>query len=211
VKNMNRCRVRPCCCCIGPTGVTGATGLTGATGATGFTGATGVTGATGATGVTGVTGTTGATGVTGSTGMLASAYLSANSFGGATVPTNGLVPFDTLISSSNITLAGNAATVSQTGVYVIQYSIPPTVGSQGVFKIFRNGIQVGGSAAIADNGTLNGASGTTGGHSASGFIILPLTAGDVIDVRNIANASATLQPAVMGTQPDAMFSLFRIA
>jgi hypothetical protein len=45
---------------------------------------------------------------------------------------------------------------------LVIYSAGATTGSVGVFKLFRNGVQLGGSASISDNTTLNSAGATSG-------------------------------------------------
>jgi hypothetical protein len=162
-------------CPRGPTGPTGAEGNTGARGSTGNTGPTGITGQTGATGITGPTGFTGPTGPTGSTGPtgatgtpIASAI--ASLFDSQTVPfivtspTPANVSFDSQDFTPigiNYTLPASTFSVSQTGLYLINWSIilfesasPPFTAS---ISLSLNGIpvnpdpnlqvQVGGNAA----------------------------------------------------------------
>lgn len=170
----------------GPTGATGPTGLSGAAGAAGPTGATGaqgiqgVAGAAGTNGATGATGPIGVTGVTGATGPSAT-----GTYGGATqlatladatVVGGADIPFSTNHPLSGVTHSAGSTvfTVPTGGAYLISYKVSITAG-------------VGSAVAITVNGTplVTGSNGflvATG--SISGSVLVSLSAGDVITLRN---------------------------
>lgn len=192
---------------LGTTGATGATGATGPTGlgTTGATGPTGLgtTGATGATGPTGPTGTTGATGPMGATGATGTAELSEFAYiynlDAQVVPIEADVIFDTNgVLSPGITHAPGTSTitVNTAGTYKINYSVSGVEPNQ--FALFVDGLEAAGTVYGSGAGTQQNV----------GQVILALTAGDVLTLRNHSSAAAvTLQTLAGGTQSNVNASI----
>ena len=187
----------------GATGPTGSTGVTGITGATGVTGTTGITGATGVTGVTGVTGATGITGATGETGSGISTYgyvYNLATLGAATILGGSNVPFSNNGPLLGITHAAGSTDIAipTSGRYKITYNMFITAG-------------VGAAIAIAVNGTIRPATNilaliATG--EISGTVILTLTAGDVLTLRNNSSVALTL---VLTPAVGAQFNIIKLS
>lgn len=179
----------------GPVGPMGPTGVTGATGVAGSDGATGPTGQDGATGVTGVTGTTGATGASAQPEF---AYI--YNLDPAVVPITGSVPFSNNgpIGSAVVAHAPGTDTVivNTSGVYQIGFSVSGVEPNQ--FSLFANGVPIPGSTYGSGAGT----------QQTTGVVMVPLLAGDVIELRNFSSAAAvTLQTLAGGTQTNVNASL----
>lgn len=198
-KDRDRCCVRNVLCCppgatgatgaTGPTGPTGpAGGPTGPTGATGPTGPTGPTGATGATGATGPTGPTGPTGATGSdgtdgeNGLAAYGGLSNTTTPAAALQANAVstvqIQLPDGMSSNNVSYTpANSLTVINPGDYEINFwvDLVDVCARMVTIAIRRNGVNIP-NATITRN--IRSGMNTV----FSGSIILPLAAGDVIDM-----------------------------
>ena len=131
----------------GPTGNIGVTDPTGASGATGpvLTGPTGTTGATGATGTTGLTGATGPTGSVGSSGNnLVFDYANAYHSSAAPVaipPPSALSPYTVPLSvtgpSQGISFGSSAFTLSNSGIYAIDYFLQVLFPATALFQARR--------------------------------------------------------------------------
>ncbi|WP_082154132.1 DNRLRE domain-containing protein [Gottschalkia purinilytica] len=115
------------CSCVCPTGPTGSTGLTGATGATGPQGARGITGPTGVTGSQGNIGPQGAIGPTGSTEPISGYGFFANTsqFVNASVLGANITFPNVDVSTANINIngTGDIITLTETGVYQVDYNL----------------------------------------------------------------------------------------
>ena len=165
----------------GPTGVSGSTGATGSTGAAGSTGTTGSTGAqgpTGPTGTAGPTGATGATGATGTSGLATYAYI--YNTDGESVALEGDIGFDFNGPLNGFTHPVGTATmqVGATGVYRVEFLVSAVGPNQ--FALTRNGVAVPESIYGSGAGTQTNA----------GQLILALTAGDLLTVRNHSSSAA---------------------
>ncbi|MGZ4033435.1 MAG: BclA C-terminal domain-containing protein [Bacteroidia bacterium] len=207
----------------GPTGLTGATGIAGAAGSTGANGATGATGATGtagAAGSTGANGSTGPTGLTGATGAVGpTGAAGINGTNGATGPTgsasseyayiyNTSAQFVTLgnavtfdangLMSPNITHSAGSSFIfiNVSGVYKFEFSASGVQTNQ--FSIYQNGVSATGSRyGSATANTQN-----------EGFVILNVTAGDVIQLNNTGSSgSINLSGNTGGTLPSVNASI----
>jgi hypothetical protein len=181
-------------------GATGATGSTGATGPTGSQGPTGPTGPTGATGATGSTGATGATGSTGSTGAVGAAqYAYVYNLAAGVVAIEADVPFSQngpLVGFTHVaSTAGVTATAA--GVYLIDFSVSGT--EPGQFALMLNG------SSVVPGSTYGSGAGT---QQDNGQVVVSLSAGDVVTLRNHSSAAAvTLQTLAGGTQTNVNASL----
>lgn len=184
----------------GATGVTGATGAPGAEGATGITGPTGTTGATGLIGVTGQTGSTGATGAAGSVGgrgptgptgptgpqgplglytflSAAGMYITQNMSVTYTLNPSPIQFTATQVPSANFTHPNNTDFVCQTtGKYRMSYYLDINASAQSFFV----GPSVNGiiDPAFVKPFDLN----PSGTHSDTDCVIVPLSAGDVLQL-----------------------------
>ena len=184
IEDAKRCK--PVCCCpvLGPTGPTGPTGPSG--------GPTGPTGPTGPQGIQGIQGPTGPTGPTGpGPGIETFGYV----YNLATEEQAVVVGGDAFDFSNNgplqgvIHLAGSEdITVTETGVYEIDYNVSTTLG-------------VGAAIALAVNGVIDDS--TTVGvlvavGNVSGTAMLSLSAGDIITLVNnsLISITQTLEPNV---------------
>ncbi len=187
----------------GATGTQGSQGVTGAQGAQGFQGATGATGAQDSTGpqgstglqgpagVTGATGLTGAQGITGATGALSSAYAYIYNQSAQIVPIEADVAFDSngVISGFVHAQLNSAVITSNTGVYDISWIVACVQPNQ--FALFVNGGPVAGGVFGSGPGT----------QQNNGEVIVVLSAGDVLTLRNHSSISMVmLQPLAGGTQ-----------
>jgi hypothetical protein len=180
----------------GVTGPTGATGSTGVTGSTGATGSTGVTGSTGATGPTGVTGPTGATGPTGPTGVLSSANAAyyADSVSTNTIASKAAIKFNLSESLHNISFSNSTTfTIQESGVYLMICTILVAKNTGGIFGFYLDGSErtnsISGITAPADTPA-----------SVTIMDILPVNAGQEIEVRNVGNADAHLASDQVGAR-----------
>ncbi|MCW2764228.1 MAG: hypothetical protein JWO11_187 [Nocardioides sp.] len=195
----------------GPTGATGAAGSQGATGAVGVTGQTGATGnigptgAQGATGATGAPGATGAVGVTGQTGATGATGASTSVEGGYVYNTSSqVVPIEAdIVFDSNGPLIGVTHTpgtsplvVSTAGVYSVRFVVSAVEPNQ--FALFVNGAEAPGSVFGSGSGTQQNV----------GEVLVMLSAGDVLTLRNHTSAAAvTLQTLAGGTQTNVSASI----
>lgn len=123
---------------MGPKGPTGVTGSTGEKGATGPTGPTGATGANGATGATGATGPSGAVG--GATSQNATIY----TLGPQTIENDTPITFMTTLYNNGLTIGQDFVTVTQTGTYLVYYSVNAVLGAgQGSYiSVFVNDTEI---------------------------------------------------------------------
>jgi hypothetical protein len=180
----------------GPQGATGATGLAGANGATGATGTPGINGAMGATGATGATGITGPTGATGG-GVSGYGYFY-NVFPQTVAIESDLVFSNNGAATPSLSHAPGTASivVSSTGVYQVTFTVSSVEPNQ--FALFVNGAQVPGATYGSGGGT----------QQNTGQVILSLSAGDLITLRNHSSSSAvTLQTFAGGTQTNVNASI----
>ncbi len=164
----------------GATGAAGANGATGPAGANGAIGAAGVNGATGPTGAAGANGATGATGATGSGGSSEYAYIFNTSAQFVTL--GNAVTFDSnglLTAGITHTPGSSFIFVNTPGVYRIEFSVSGNQTNQ--FSIFLN--------AVSAPGSRYGSANTM--QQNSGFVILNLAAGDVIQLNNTGSGGST--------------------
>ena len=165
----------------GPSGGTGNTGLTGPTGPSGANGAAGATGPTGANGTAGATGPTGPSGATGATGSLAGEYAYIYNTSAQFVTLGNAVTFDTngMLTSNIIHSAGSSFIfVNTPGTYEIEFSASGVQSNQ--FSIFLNGVSIPGSRYGSGAGT----------QQTTGFVIVTLSAGDVIQLNNTGSSGS---------------------
>jgi hypothetical protein len=166
----------------GATGPAGPVGSTGATGPEGAAGATGPIGPMGPTGINGVVGTPGLAGINGTNGINAPtgyAYVYDTS-----APTVG-VEADVVFSSAGLTsggithVAGTAGiTLTVAGTYKVTYSVSAVERNQ--MAVFINGAaSPGGGYESADAGQQN-----------TGQMIVAVTAGSVLTIRNHTSPGA---------------------
>jgi hypothetical protein len=182
----------------GPTGASGATGATGATGTSGTDGINGTNGATGATGATGVLGATGATGPAGPAGVSAYAYIYNLSVEVVAIETDIIFDTNGLISAGGITHAPGTSQISFTnaGTYAVWFNVAGVEASQ--FTLFQNGEAVAGSTYGSGAGT----------QPNPGMVIITVSAGDLITLRNHSSpAAVVLQTLAGGTQVNANASV----
>jgi BclA C-terminal domain len=111
------------------------------------------------------------------TGGVTPAYLFAYNTAATTAPLFTAFTFPTLGSHSGIAASGAGFTIGATGVYLIQFSIYPSASNATLpdFAIQDNAASIGG-------GEFEGESAT---QPVNGSVIAPLTAGDVITVKNV--------------------------
>ncbi len=165
----------------GPTGPSGANGAAGATGPTGANGTAGATGPTGANGTAGATGPTGPSGATGATGSLAGEYAYIYNTSAQFVTLGNAVTFDTngMLTSNIIHSAGSSFIfVNTPGTYEIEFSASGVQSNQ--FSIFLNGVSIPGSRYGSGAGT----------QQTTGFVIVTLSAGDVIQLNNTGSSGS---------------------
>jgi hypothetical protein len=167
---------------IRPAGDEGPQGLTGATGVQG------PVGPAGAAGVQGLQGPEGPEGPAGASGLSAYGFcyqlatiVDATIVGGADVPLSNNGP----LSSITHTAGTTTVTVATTGIYKISYSISITAGIGTALSLAVNG--------TVDASTVRSVPVATG--EISGEVMLALTAGDVITLRNDSAIPMTLDPA----------------
>jgi len=183
----------------GPQGNAGAPGATGAAGETGATGPQGDSGATGATGAQGDTGVTGATGATGASG----AGLSEYGYIYNLVPQVVAIEADILFDSNGVLSSGithppgtSVIVITTSGTYEIEFDVSGVEPNQ--FSLFVNGSPVSGATFGSGAGT----------QQNTGDVIVNLSAGDVITLRNHSSAAAvTLQTLAGGTQTNVNASI----
>ncbi len=176
----------------GPTGPQGAAGSTGPTGPQGAIGATGPNGSVGATGSTGATGVTGTTGVTGAPGTGTSTeYAYIFNTGSQVVGTDGDVSFSNDGPGGAVThLAGSPVMfMNISGVFEIDFSVTAVEPNQ--FAIYVNGNPIPSSIYGSGAGT----------QQNNGSTVLPLSSGDLVQLRNPSTASdVTLQGQAGGSE-----------
>jgi len=138
-------------------------------------------GATGV-GLTGATGAMGATGATGATGSLSTEYgYVYDNTSNQTVPQNGNVKFSTngVMTSGIVHAPGSdTITVNDAGVYRISFG---TTAESGSFGLLQNGL------AVPGTGFINAEFAT-----ASGEVILSVSAGDTFNLNNNSGLGAIL-------------------
>jgi hypothetical protein len=170
-----------------------------ASGAVGPTGATGPAGPPGATGATGLAGANGATGATGTTGGGVSGYgYFYNVFPQFVAIESDLVFSNNGAATPSLSHAPGTASivVSSTGVYQVTFTVSSIEPNQ--FALFVNGAQVPGATYGSGGGT----------QQNTGQVILSLSAGDLITLRNHSSSSAvTLQTFAGGTQTNVNASI----
>ncbi|MRN52275.1 S-layer homology domain-containing protein [Paenibacillus monticola] len=207
----------------GPAGIAGAAGTTGPAGPAGIAGAAGATGPAGPAGAAGATGPAGVAGVAGAIGPAGPAGV-AGAIGpagpaGAIGPAGpvGSMYFGYIYNTSaqtvaletDVTFNSNGVLVGVThapgneniqidnsGVYEISFSVTAEESNQ--FAIFVNGALV--PESIFGSGLVN--------QQNNGHLILTLSAGDVITLKNHSSSSAvTLQTLAGGTNTNVNASI----
>jgi hypothetical protein len=174
----------------GARGAKGDTGLAGATGAKGDAGAIGARGDTGATGTPGTPGTPGAPGTNGADAPAQYAYIFNVAAEVVTIEADLSFDSNGIVTSGFTHTPGTTAiTVGATGRYEVHFAISAVEPNQ--FTLFVNGAAVPGATYGSGAGT----------QQNSGQVVVALSAGDVLTVRNHSSASAvTLQTLAGGTQ-----------
>lgn len=174
-------------------GVAGADGAVGATGATGATGPQGLQGEQGLQGVTGPTGPTGATGATGAAGTGLEAYggvyssdVTTQSFTATPTP----LTLTTNMPANGVTYGTNSLTVTDGGVYEIDYGVRGTVGTATAITV---GVGQNGTAINGTNVTDDVAVGTT--ERVGGRTLVNLNAGDTLTLLGSGAATTDWTPA----------------
>lgn len=176
---------------IGPAGATGATGAdgavgpTGATGATGADGAIGPTGATGATGADGAVGPTGATGATGATGPspvegLASAFLANNAAQTLTAAGDRVALNN--VFTENATVANSGVTVTEGGLYQVNFGITTTTATGETVSLYINGVAQASSQIDPINGNQHNALSSVYTLAAGDEVYLALDADGTLEI-----------------------------
>jgi len=176
---------------VGATGESNAngTGPDGPAGPKGPSGQTGPAGPRGVAGATGPTGPTGATGPQGPAGQPDYGYV--YNLSAQTVGLESDITFDTNgpLSGFTHTAGTSTITVGLTGTYLLDFSV--TGVEPGEFALMDNGVAVA--------GTIYGSS--AGTQQDNGQVIVHLTAGDVLTLRNHTSAAAViLETDAGGTQ-----------
>jgi hypothetical protein len=178
----------------GPTGATGSLGPTGPTGATGPsngptgpTGATGlsITGPTGPTGATGAsfTGPTGATGPSGTGAAGLSQFIKLYNMGAQTVaPTVNVTFSGTSVASTGFTVGGSSLTVTNAGVYKIEFAVTTDQASE--FALTLNGTVISTTVHGSNLGQVIGGA------------LLSLAAADVLTLQNVTPTSVSLTATI---------------
>ncbi|WP_412177882.1 BclA C-terminal domain-containing protein, partial [Sporosarcina sp. YIM B06819] len=185
----------------GPAGADGADGLTGPAGADGADGADGPPGPAGATGATGVAGDIGLTGPTGATGAAGglSEFGYIYNLTARTVAIEEDVIFDSNgIITPGIThsLGSTEIVVTTSGNYEVTFSVSGTEPNQ--FALFLNGAIIAGTVYGSGAGT----------QQNNGQVIITMSAGDVLTLRNHSSSAAvTLASTIGGTQENVNASI----
>lgn len=171
-------------------GVPGAPGPTGATGPQGPIGPIGPQGPAGNAGVTGSTGPQGPAGPTGPAAPSGYAYIYNESAQVVPIETDILFDSNGPVSPEFLHAPGTDSIIATTaGTYDVEFVVSGVEPNQ--FALFVNG-------APAPGGGYGSGAGT---QQNTGRIIVTLTAGDVITLRNHSSAAAvTLQTLAGGTQ-----------
>lgn len=174
---------------VGPTGPTGPTGATGPAG--GPPGPTGPTGSTGPQGDQGPEGPEGPQGVTGPAGSGLASYGYIYNLSAQTVAAGTAVTFDSVgpLSGITFTVGDSGFTVTNTGIYAINFSLVGQYPNQ--FSIYING--------ASEPSSIYG-SGFSGTQPSNGRTILSLMAGTVLTLVNSgSNQAIPLMTQVGGT------------
>ena len=177
----------------GPTGPQGLQGVTGPVGATGATGPQGIQGEQGLQGVTGPTGPTGPTGATGAAGTGLEAYgglyssdVTTQSFTATPMP----LTLTTTMPADGVTYGTNELTVTDGGVYEIDYGVRGSVGTATAVTV---GVGQNGTAISGTNVTDDVAVGTT--ERVGGRTLVNLNAGDTLTLLGSGAATTEWTPA----------------
>ncbi len=168
----------------GPVGPTGATGAVGPIGPAGATGATGATGPIGPQGLTGPAGATGAVGPQGPSGTSDIVYAGNNT--ASTVAAATAIPIALLASTptATSTVAGDAVTLPEAGVYLVTYSFNgdrDTAGNVSV-SLYQDGTAVAGE-------TLTVNAGANEPVSASKTVLLATDGGSTLSLQNVSDTA----------------------
>ncbi|MBR2860846.1 MAG: collagen-like protein, partial [Clostridia bacterium] len=177
---------------VGATGPQGLQGIQGEVGPTGPQGLQGVAGATGPTGPQGLQGEVGPTGPTGPAAVTAFGGLYDDSAETLTLTagTTTQVPLTNAMPSENVTVGTNTVTVTEAGVYEINYFVSGTNTAPGTrtftVSVQNNGAALGGSS-------VSQAVETGVSTQIADSMIANLNAGDVISLGVDTSEDATLQ------------------
>jgi hypothetical protein len=173
----------------------------GPTGATGPTGAASmVTGPTGPTGAASmVAGPAGPTGAIGATGGTVSAYGYFYNQDPQSVGPQGDMTFESIGAASGILLISGTSqiTITATGVYSMTFVVSTDVSQPSQFALTFNGVVLPGTAYCSGLGTLAGG----GGAQYTGQAIVPLSAGDIITLRNPSLEFVNVAPELSSGPP----------
>ena len=176
---------------VGPSGAPGAQGPAGAPGLQGPAGVAGPAGQTGPAGPTGPTGPPGPAGPTGAAGVdFVGAYAHIYNVGAQVVAMESSIVFDRTGSLQGFThgAPSSALSVGANGTYAVRFGVSGVEPNQ--FAVFVNG--------AVTSGIFGSGAGT---QQTNGELLLTLTAGDVLTLRNHTSAAAvTLQTLAGGTQ-----------
>jgi collagen triple helix repeat protein len=183
----------------GPAGPQGPQGIQGAQGAQGPQGIQGAQGNQGDQGPQGPQGPQGAQGPQGPAGTGLAQYGAVYNLSAQFVPLEADVLFDTAgVLSAGITFTPGSTqiTITSAGTYLFQFSLNGVEPNQ--FALFLNGAAVAGGIFGVGSGTGN----------TVGQVLVAVSAGDVVTLRNHTSASAvTLQTLAGGTQTNVNASL----
>lgn len=186
----------------GPAGAEGAQGAMGLQGEPGVPGAMGTAGPAGDPGPSGLPGADGSPGAPGPSGAPGANAPSNAGYvyntGGQTVAVEADIAFDSngLLTGVTHTAGTSTLTVAQDGVYSVRFVISAVEPNQ--FALFVNGVQAPGGIYGSGAGT----------QQNTGEVLIELTAGDVLTLRNHSSAAAvTLQTLAGGTQTNVNASM----
>ncbi|MFF2890372.1 hypothetical protein ACFVSO_26430, partial [Paenibacillus sp. NPDC057967] len=182
----------------GPKGDPGAAGPAGAQGQKGDTGEQGPTGTTGPIGPAGPQGVQGDPGQDGA-GITSYAYADASSTSIAVILGGTSVPFPNNKVLNGVTISGDNTrfTVGETGTYFISYNVELTTSLLVSTGIYVNGVAIPGSRIEP----------STSKSSFSKTMIVPLSAGSIVDLR----LYGLLGVAVLNGNGGASMTIMKIA
>jgi hypothetical protein len=97
-------------------------------------------------------------------------------------------------TSGAFSLASNVVTVNQAGTYAMWFSVALAGGSTGAYQLVVGGTIVPGTIAISANTS-------TTQHQATGFAVVSVSAGALVNVRNVGTTTDTLASSVDNATP----------